>query len=289
MPSRIVDGDALWRSDKLNQVEPPSFRAEYANMIPLALADGSFECNPRRVWADVYSYNRSDISLEDVESILAEFERVGLLRLRSDEKGKVWGFWVGIEKRLPCDAHKNRYRQGNGNMFNSLDGAGTTSGYAPEEVRPRVSEVLVLDKSKSGSGVEHNFSNIAVRYRKAFRVNLSHGPMQKADYAKACSQYGEDIILEKFESWAPDQSWIKEKKHTNGLKQFYESLPDMIEADVAIQSEDTAKAESEAKHEASMALSQEQGRKAAEEARDKILADIAAEEKLAEKLTEFPF
>ena len=32
MPKRVADGDALWRSDKFNQIEPPSYRAEYANL-----------------------------------------------------------------------------------------------------------------------------------------------------------------------------------------------------------------------------------------------------------------
>ena len=32
MPKRIVDGDALWRSDKLNEIELPSYRSEYANL-----------------------------------------------------------------------------------------------------------------------------------------------------------------------------------------------------------------------------------------------------------------
>ena len=32
MPKRVVDGDALWRSDKLSQIELPSHRAEYANL-----------------------------------------------------------------------------------------------------------------------------------------------------------------------------------------------------------------------------------------------------------------
>ncbi len=32
MPKRVVEGDALWRSDKLNQIELPSYRAEYASL-----------------------------------------------------------------------------------------------------------------------------------------------------------------------------------------------------------------------------------------------------------------
>ncbi len=103
MPKRILDGEGVWRSDKLARVEPAWMRAEYANLIPLALANGVFEANARRIWSQVYSYNRADITLADVEKILNEFERVKLLLRWSDEAGKVWGYWVGIEKpgRLP--------------------------------------------------------------------------------------------------------------------------------------------------------------------------------------------
>ena len=103
MPKRILDGEGVWRSDKLARVEPSWMRAEYANLIPLALANGVFEANPRRIWSQAYSYNRTDITLSDVEKILNEFERVKLLFRWSDEAGKVWGYWIGIEKpgRLP--------------------------------------------------------------------------------------------------------------------------------------------------------------------------------------------
>ena len=104
MPKRVVDGEGVWRSDKVAQVQPPSWRAEFANLIPLALANGTFEAVPRRVWSTVYSYNRPDVTPEAVEQILAEFERVKLLfRWTDTTTGKVWGFWVGIDRpgRLP--------------------------------------------------------------------------------------------------------------------------------------------------------------------------------------------
>lgn len=103
MPKRVVDGEGIWRSDKLARVEPEWVRAEYANLIPSALANGVFEANPRRIWSQVYSYNRPEIDLEDVEMILGAFRKVGLLFSWLDPSGKVWGFWVGIEKsgRLP--------------------------------------------------------------------------------------------------------------------------------------------------------------------------------------------
>ena len=112
MPKRIVDGEGLWRSDKLGQIQAVWIKAEYANLVPLALANGSFEANPRRIWSTVYSYNRPEITLEQVEQILAELERVKLLfRWNDGPSGKEWGYFVGIEKpgRLPAPS---RLRQG---------------------------------------------------------------------------------------------------------------------------------------------------------------------------------
>ena len=116
MPKRMVDGDRIWTSDKLKSVEPEERRFDYANLIPLALANGSFECSPGRVLRDVYFYLRPSVSLEDVESVLNEYERVRLLFRWRDEHGKVWGFWVGItsEGLLPAKAHVDRgdYKKG---------------------------------------------------------------------------------------------------------------------------------------------------------------------------------
>jgi hypothetical protein len=114
MPKRVLDGEALWLSDKLNMVEPPRFRGEYANMHPLALANGSFECDSNKVWRAVYSYNRPDVSREIVAAILDEFERVHLLFRWTVEAGKVWGYWTGQEKpgRLPSAARmKERHEK----------------------------------------------------------------------------------------------------------------------------------------------------------------------------------
>ncbi len=112
MPKRIIDGEGLWRSDKLAKIAHAWIKAEYANLVPLALANGSFEANPRRIWSTVYSYNRPEITLEQVEEVLAEFERVKLLfRWTDGATGKQWGYFIGIEKpgRLPAPS---RLRQG---------------------------------------------------------------------------------------------------------------------------------------------------------------------------------
>ena len=104
MNKRILDGAGLWKSDKLARMQPEWMRAEYANWIPLALANGVFEADTRRIWATIYSYNRPDISFEDAEEIKRELCRAGLLFLwPDDETGKIWAYFTGIDKpgRLP--------------------------------------------------------------------------------------------------------------------------------------------------------------------------------------------
>jgi len=111
MPKRVIDGEGLWRSEKLSRVEPVWMRAELANLLPLSLANGVFEADPRRIWSLVYSYNRPEISPEDVGSILAEYNRVGLFfRWVDRQTAKEWGYWVGIEKtgRLPSPSRLAR-------------------------------------------------------------------------------------------------------------------------------------------------------------------------------------
>lgn len=114
MPRRIVDGEGVWGSDKLAKVKPDKYRAEYTNILPLSLANGVFEASPSRVWSTVYAYNRPDISRNDVERILSEFDRVGLLFRWNDEGGKAWGYFIGSDKRgrLPAQSLRERYGVG---------------------------------------------------------------------------------------------------------------------------------------------------------------------------------
>src|ERR1051326_1296392 len=103
---RLVDS-ALWRSDKLKKV-PAEFRAEFANLLPLAQANGSFELSPERIWSDVYSYNRPDITLEVVKQMVEAFVHAGMI-IRWRQDGKLWGHFRGItEGRLPKQSERER-------------------------------------------------------------------------------------------------------------------------------------------------------------------------------------
>ncbi len=114
MPKRIVDGEGIWRSDKLVEVNPPQFRAELANLLPLSHSNGTFECAARKVWATVYAYNRADMDLEAVEALLNELERVKILFRWDDEDGKQWGQFIGVTKpgRLPPPSERNKEKRG---------------------------------------------------------------------------------------------------------------------------------------------------------------------------------
>jgi hypothetical protein len=107
MPRRIVDGEAIWLSDKIGLVEPPQYRAEFATLVPLMNGYGTFECSAKVIWAKVYTCNRPDITLAEVAKILDEYQRVGLL-FRWEENGKVYGHWVGSLKpgRLPARSER---------------------------------------------------------------------------------------------------------------------------------------------------------------------------------------
>ena len=110
MPARVVDGDAIYLSDKVKALKP-EYRAEYSYLIPLAEANGVFEANPGKIWVTAYAYHREGTNPGWVRDLLSDFVRVDLLRTWN-ENGKTWGFWTGIDKagRLPSKKHWDRYK-----------------------------------------------------------------------------------------------------------------------------------------------------------------------------------
>ena len=102
MNKRILDGAALWKSDKLARIQPEWMRPEYANWIPLALANGVFEADTRRIWATVYSYNRPEITFEDAEEIVGRLEPycAGFLCTYVDKEGMMQGTDLDWFRRL---------------------------------------------------------------------------------------------------------------------------------------------------------------------------------------------
>jgi hypothetical protein len=111
MPKRIIDGDALWTSTKLEKVSLKN-RGEYAWILPLAQVNGCFECTPKLVWRTCYSGVREDWTVADVTAMLDEFEAVKML-FRFKVAENTYGFFPGTQKdgRLPSQSERNKYRE----------------------------------------------------------------------------------------------------------------------------------------------------------------------------------
>lgn len=110
MPKRMVDGDALWVSEKLEQV-PVEYRGDYAWLLPLAQVNGCFECSPSVVWRECYAARRPDRTIEATAAILTAFESAKML-FRWTVDGKTYGFFPGVQKegRLPSASERGKYR-----------------------------------------------------------------------------------------------------------------------------------------------------------------------------------
>jgi hypothetical protein len=109
MPKRVVDGDALWTSEKLTRLRP-EHQAEYAYLIPLAQGNGTFRCEARLIWTQAYVHSRPHVTVQDVAAALDDFEQARMLFRWRAEDGKTWGYWVGIEEpgRLPPPSQRGK-------------------------------------------------------------------------------------------------------------------------------------------------------------------------------------
>jgi len=133
MPIRLVDGDAAWWADKLAACRE-EFVPHYFMLVPLALANGSFEYNVSDITRRVYGKTMPSMTPDQVEAILVQFQRVKLLFIWRTEDGKLWGYWTKIERRLPPVSwvRRGEYRLG---APVPVAGLAEFLGKAAEEVR----------------------------------------------------------------------------------------------------------------------------------------------------------
>jgi hypothetical protein len=210
MPKRMLDGDRLWRSDKLKQVQPESFRAEYANLFALALANGAFECNPDRVWYEVYAYNRPSISPENVRAILDEFERVKLLFRWHVASNKQWGFWVGSEKMLPTPEQIRQCRYKVGEPVPQEQLAEFLKPATSSNVKQQVARTWFgLDRNGLEGVGEEDMSiknSLIDKSRAILGVRIAPTDINWTEVKALVRAYGEDAVSDKFEEWAKSQT-----------------------------------------------------------------------------------
>lgn len=168
MPQRLVDGEAIWSSQKIKSIPQEWIRGEYANLLPLALANGVFELDLDAIWNRVYGYLRPHITRENVREIFDAFEAHGLI-FRFEKEGKIWGYFVGIEKagRLPPKSEKKRYRNGPAVPQKEL------SGYllAYQEHIGQVASQSRLYRESIGKGLDRDRVWFGLDREKAFEVD----------------------------------------------------------------------------------------------------------------------
>jgi len=114
MAKRLVDGDAIWSSDKLQNV-PEEFRAEYAWVLPLAEANGCCEYNPAIIFRDCYAYLRPGWSATKVEELFTALEQAKMVfrfkaKYEPTDKERTWCFFIGMESRLPAPSDRAKYK-----------------------------------------------------------------------------------------------------------------------------------------------------------------------------------
>ena len=100
----------MWQSDKLALCQPGAI-PEYAWLYGLADANGNFELtNLRTLHSKAYAPIRPGFTVENLKTVLADFERHGLLYTWT-EGAKRYGHWTGSQKpgRLPPPAQRDRY------------------------------------------------------------------------------------------------------------------------------------------------------------------------------------
>lgn len=194
MASRIVDGNGVYKSDKLKKV-PKEYRAEFANLIPLAEANGAFECNPELVWSIVYAYNRNDVTPDIVADILDSFEKAEML-VRYEANGKKYGYWVNIDKpgRLPAPSVLKKYNT------QGLPPAPpkTVHQIVKKEVAAKEQEVT---PEPTFSAINIPLDSHIVNQCQDVIGNAEDKRFYQKELKAAIKQYGHDEVLESFNNW----------------------------------------------------------------------------------------
>lgn len=137
-----------------------------------------------------------------------------------------------------------------------------SESYIPKPNQSNSNQTNPNQANENDSG---DFKNLAVKYRRTFETRLGGSKAIRQRYAEACRQYSESVVLEMFDVWALTATWIRDlakegKLYTDGLKGFYEQLPELIEIESAMKKDEEEKQQKHINQEAAVAASIEAGR-----------------------------
>ena len=95
-------------------------------------------------------------------------------------------------------------------------------------------------------------------------------------------------MLACFDEWAPENMWIKDRRHTNGLRQFYDALPAMVESEQAVRKQKEAETQKEEDRESAQVRSIEAGHREFLENEKILLQELEEQDAAAKRIADNP-
>src|SRR5208337_4010658 len=155
----------------------------------------------------------------------------------------LYGEWMMAKDRQASASERgkkgNQTRYSDSNSGGYSEEPATATASAPEATTYHTipnhtkSEQKESIRFTGGSFPAGTWGFISKRWYAYFQKQLSASKQNKEQYAAACSQFNEDVVLEYLEKWANENAhWVSaHPKGGNRLYVFLQALPDMIEGD----------------------------------------------------------
>lgn len=111
MPKRIIDGEALWTSQRVKRLKPEN-RLHYPYWIAMTWFNGVMEADMEAVRSKCYSYMFPEVTVDRIADIFADFVDTGLVGTW-EQDGRTYAYFRGSDatgRTLPPSEKKN-YKQ----------------------------------------------------------------------------------------------------------------------------------------------------------------------------------
>lgn len=235
MPMRMVDGDRIWTSSTLRKL-PEKYRLHYANWLPMAEANGTFEADPEKIHHTIYNFLVKSVTVREVKHILSLFIEHKLVIIWK-ENGKTWGFFSGMEKkgRLPSKSQLVKYKElppsipeelldqsktglaWIGLDRNGKEGIGAASSLTDESISE---EEMRISEGATGKRLREELAEIWQDVKNSRTVLLEPHQSFLTDWksiAKQCSKSsaGEKALVDAFRLWAQELGSVETRHPFN--------------------------------------------------------------------------
>ena len=147
----------------------------------------------------------------------------------------LYGEWMRAAERSDA-GRKSVESRWNNERNTNVENTTVLQSLYPSQAKP-------IQTEPNQSNEMGDFKNLAIRYRRAFGIKPGKNNLSRKNYAAACQQHSENTVLACFDEWAQQNQWIREwaqtgKLHSDGLRKFFEELPELVEVEAAATAEE---------------------------------------------------